>query len=403
MRYFFEAINQLGAVTIGEHEAESEAAVIEYLQKRQLIPISIKPATAIISRGRSLMMFDRINALDRISLVRNLAVTTKAGLSIMESLAILAQDTTKPLLKNILLQIANNMQNGQPLWQSFQYYKKHFPPFFVGMIRAAETSGKLDATLEELTQYLTGEYNLVRKIKSAMAYPLILLVASCGVIVILIGFVLPRIEETFKRSQVALPIFTKIMLAISHAMRYSILLDSLVIIAIVVAIFLIRRNDAIKEVIAKLLFKLPVVNDLLKKIVLVRFARTLGSLLSSGLLITEALKLAADSVGNIYYRNAILKVNDDIMRGLPLSKALASSGKLFPHFFVSLVTVGEKTGTLENILKTFADFYDEEVDYTLKSLTTFLEPILLLVMGLIIGFIVLSILLPIYQFVGKFI
>jgi type IV pilus assembly protein PilC len=192
MRFYFEATDKRGIPVIGKYDADTEADVSEYLQKRQLIPLIIRPEGSDFS-VKNLALFERVTALDRISLVRNLAATTKAGLGIIESLDILAQDAEKPLMKKILLEMKSNMQNGQPLWQSFLHYQRYFPPFFVGMIRAAESSGKLDATLDELTQYLSREYNLVKKVKSAMAYPMILFMGSVGVIIVLMVFVLPNL------------------------------------------------------------------------------------------------------------------------------------------------------------------------------------------------------------------
>jgi type II secretory pathway component PulF len=401
MRYYFEATDQQGVLQTGEYEAETESAVDDYLQKRHLIPVLIRPKTGSLLQG-DISLFSTINTMDRITLVRNLAATTKAGLSILESLDILAKDATKVIFKKVLSQIKSNMENGQALWQSFQYYKQYFPPFFVGMVRAAETSGKLDTTLDELSQYLSREYNLVKRIKSAMAYPFILLIASFVVTFILLGFVLPSMEKTFERSHISLPFYTRFMLAIGHGITYNFFLDFVVLLLVAAGVIMARRSTSIQNFLTRIYFHIPLVSELLKKVVLVKFARTLGSLLSSGALITESLQLAADAVGNEYYKRAILKVLVDVSRGVSLSKALASQGKLFPNFLISLVLVGEKTGTLENILKTFADFYDEEVDYTLRTLTTFLEPALLLVMGMIVGVIVLSILLPIYQYVGSF-
>jgi type IV pilus assembly protein PilC len=402
MRYYFESTDQNGKVTTGTYEADTEAEVSEHLQKRQLIPVLIRQETEAFLK-RDFALFERITPMDRIALVRNLAATTKAGLSILESLDILAKDATKPLLRKVLLQIKSNIQNGQALWQSFQYYQRYFPPFFVGMVRAAESSGKLDTTLTELAQYLTREYSLVKRVKSAMAYPMILLAASVGVTFVLLGFVMPAMEKTFERSHIVLPFYTKIMLAIGHGVAYNFFLDIFAAAVIVILVIAARRNLLLKTFFSRLLFHIPIVKELIKKIVLVKFARTLGSLLSSGALINESLRLAADAVGNEYYKAAMLKVSADVSRGVSLSKAMAVHDRLFPNFLISLVIVGEKTGTLENILKTFAEFYDEEVDYSLRALTTFLEPALLLVMGLIIGSIVFSILIPIYQFVGKFI
>jgi type IV pilus assembly protein PilC len=402
MRYYFEATDKRGAPTVGKYDADTEAEVAEHLQKRQLIPLIIRPEGGNFDI-KNLALFEKITAMDRISLVRNLAATTKAGLGIIEALDILAQDEEKPLLKKILLEIKSNMQNGQPLWQSFLHYQRYFPPFFIGMIRAAESSGKLDTTLEELTQYLSREYSLVKKVKSSMAYPMILFIGSIGVMVMLVVFVLPNLAKTFQRSNIVLPFYTRILLSFSNFISHNILADGLAIFIIIVAVFFIRRNATLKDLLSRLSFHIPVLRDVLKKIVLVRFTRSLGSLISSGALITDSLQLAADSVGSRYYRKAILKINADVIRGLPLSKALDGKDKLFPRFLVSLVMVGEKTGTLEHIFKTFSNFYDEEVENDLRTLTTFLEPVMLLFMGLLIGSIVFSVLMPIYQFVGKFI
>ena len=332
MHYYYEATDQRGELTTGQYEADTEADVSEFLQKRQLIPTLIRPQTTSLLNN-DLTIFSRITEMDRINLVRNLAATTKAGLSILESLDILARDTSKPLFRKIILQMKNNIQNGQALWQTFQYYHQYFPPFFIGMIRAAETSGKLDVTLDELAKYLSREYTLVKKVKSAMTYPTILLCASFVVTFILLGFVMPAMEKTFERANIVLPIYTKILLAIGHGISYNFFLDFFVVALLAIGIILARRSSAIQAFAARISFHIPLVSDLLKKIVLVKFARTLGSLLSSGALITESLRLAADSVGNEYYKRAILKVEEDISRGTSLSKALASYGKLFPTFY----------------------------------------------------------------------
>jgi len=402
MRYYFEATDQNGKAIVGNYEAESEAEVSDYLQKRQLIPIIIKQEAVAFLKG-DLTLFESITPMDRIALIRNLAATTKAGLNIMESLDILAKDATKSLLKKVLLQIKANIQNGQPLWQSFQSYQRYFPPFLIGMVRAGESSGKLDTTLDELAQYLSRDYSLVKKVKSAMTYPIILLIASFCMTIILLGFVMPSMEKTFERSHIVLPVYTRIMIALGHVISYNYFLDIFIAALITVFVIIASRNIQLKAIVSKILFHIPIIKDLIKKMVLVKLARTLGSLLSSGALITESLQLAADAVGNEYYKEALLKVSADVARGISLSKAIESCKHLFPNFLISLIIVGEKTGTLEGILKTFADFYDEEVDYSLQSLTTFIEPALLLVMGLVVGTIAFSIIMPIYQFVGKYI
>jgi type IV pilus assembly protein PilC len=404
MIYSYEASNSRGGTSQGQIEAASRTEAAELLQKKGLIPIVIEPHEE--GKGLSRLhgaIFQTVTPLDRIVLVRNLAATIKAGLSIIEALDILLEDSTKQIMRSILSQVRLGVQNGQPLWQSFANHKKAFPTFFIGMLKAAETSGQLDVTLTELNQYMTREYELVRKVKGALAYPFILLSASTGVVVLLLTFVLPRLERTFAQGGFELPLITRIVLQISRAFRYSITLDAFVVGLIFLFVMLLRRTSTGKRITATIMFRIPLINNLIKKIALVRITRTLGSLIASGGAIAEALKLSAESSGNENYRVAILDCKEQIIKGIPLSKALLHYPDLFPRFLTSLVVVGEKTGTLESILKTFADFYDEEVDHTLKTLTSLLEPILLLAMGVLIGGIALSILLPVYQFVGKFV
>lgn len=401
--YVYEATNKEGEIIRGEFEAVDKGQVVEYLERKNLIPVAIDEKGAVRkSGGLSFALFERITALDRIVFVRNLAASVRAGLSVVEALDILINDTDKNLMRNIMIQAKINLQNGQPLSATFSAYRKYFPVVFVGMIKAGEASGRLEHTLEELNHHLTREYGLIKKVKSALAYPVILMIASVGVIALLLIFILPRLIKTFKTSGVELPLVTKIMIKISEALTFSPILDVAVVFVSAWFFIYFRKTKIGRRLLLKIYFKLPIVSALMKKVALVRLTRTLGSLISAGLPITEALQLSADSASNDTYKNAILKSKEQIKSGTPLSKILEQYPKLFPRFLTSLILVGEKTGTLEHILKNFADFYDEDIDNTLKDLTTFLEPLLLLFMGLVIGAIAISILMPIYQLVGEF-
>lgn len=403
MIYNYEASDKAGAIIRGEFEAASKQHIIDYLLKKNLMPVLIQERGAITGGRRfSLVLFQRITPIDRIIFVRNLAASIKAGVSIIEALDILIVDASKNMMKEILTRAKLNLQNGQPLSATFAAQKKVFPPIFVGMIKAGEQSGELDNTLNELSRYLTKEYNLRKKVKSALAYPILLLVASTGVVALLLMFVLPRLAKTFKQSSASLPILTRILVRISEIVSYNFILDFIVIGGLAVFFSYFRKTSLGRRLFLKFFFKIPVTKELIRKVALVRFTRTLGSLISSGTSIIESLQLAAESIGNEMYKKAILKSVDQVKNGIPFSKALESRPDLFPHFLTSLIVVGERTGSMENILKTFADFYDNEVNHTLKTLTTFLEPILLLFMGAVIGTIALSILLPIYQLVSRF-
>lgn len=402
MLYKYEASDPEGLIERGEFEAANKAAVVEHLKKRNLIPVLIEEKKSKKFGNLALSSFGGITSMDTIVLVRNLAATIKSGLNIIESLDILITDATKRTMKNVLITAKTNLQNGKPLSSTFASFSGIFPMIFVGMLKAGEAAGNLDEALEELSRHLSREYNLSKKIKSALAYPVLLLAASIAVIALLLIFIMPRLAIAFKQSGTDLPAITKFIMGLSNVFVAYPVID-LAIAAFFVWFFVFFRKTVVgQKFFLWMLFKIPVANELVKKVALVRLTRTLGSLIKSGTSIIEAMNLAADAVGNFYYKSAVLGALKQMKSGVPLSKALNDYPDLFPKFLTSLIAVGERTGTLEHILKNFSDFYDEEIDNSLKDLTTFLEPILLLFMGLVIGTIALSILLPIYKLVSKF-
>ncbi len=404
-KYIYEASKPNGSIVKGEFESNSRDGVAHYLSTKDLLPLKIQAIgeeKGNLNNTLSLHLFERVTHLDRIIITRNLAATLKAGLNLVESLDILVDDTNNTLVKKILTEAKENLQNGQQLSQTFSRYPEYFPPYFIGMIRAGEGSGKLETTLLELSVYLNREFELVKKINSALAYPIILLFGSFGVVTLLIVFVLPKIEKMFAQTKISLPMITKVLLFISSILTYSILLDLGFIILLVGIILFLKKSIIGRKITTFVLMRLPISGDLLRKIALVRFTRTLGSMLASGSPIIRALEGAAESSGNIYYQESVKKSALDVSHGLTISASLSKDRNLFPKFLTSLIAVGERTGSLEYVLKTFSTFYDDEVDNTLKSLTTLLEPLLLLLMGGIIGSIALAILLPIFRLVSSF-
>ncbi len=213
---------------------------------------------------------------------------------------------------------------------------------------------------------------------------------------------MPKLSKSFTQNNIELPLLTRFLIDISQALSFSFLLDAVVVILLIVFIKYFKKTAVGKKIISYIMFNAPGFKKLIKKVMLVRFSRTLGSLISGSLSISESLNLTARAVGNERYEAAILKAGEDIKNGAPLSEALKDNPELFPNFLTSLMAVGEKTGTLGNVLKNFSDFYEEDVEGALKDLTTLLEPLLLLFMGLTVGLISLAILMPIYQMVGSF-
>jgi type II secretory pathway component PulF len=403
--YIYEAYDKENKIVHGEYDALSPKEVMDYLSSRFLTPVSIEPVSASKKSKNllSVQLFEHLSPIDIVFFVRNLATTTKAGLSIIESFDILIKDTNKKLVKKILEGVQSMLKNGQSMSTAFERYKDLFPPIFIGMIKAGEVSGQLDKTLNELARFLSKEYSLKSKVKAALTYPIILLVATFVVVFLMLIFVLPKLTQSFASSGVALPLITKIFLFISNVLTWSFIADGIVIAGIVYFFVYFSRTNIGKKFFSSVISHTPVASDLVKKVALVHFARTFGNLIGSGLSAVESLNIAAQSINNHTYTEAITKVIEDIKNGIPISQALAKYPKLFPSLLISLITVGERTGSLEEILVTFSDFYEEEVDNTLKQLTAVLEPVLLLVMGVMIGAIALSIILPIYQLVGHFV
>ncbi len=400
--FLYEAYDKSGAPVRGEFEAKNKDEVVAYLMKRGLTPASVNPLAGGGKLSLSFSFFERVTSVDVLFLIRNLATALKAGLSVVESLDILIADSTKGVIKRMLQGVMSTIKNGEPLSRSFIPYRDVFPVAFIGMLRAGEISGNLDQTLDSLSLYLRKEYSLRQRVKSALIYPIVLLLASIGVVVLLLVGVLPRLSGSFVQNDVNLPLLTKIFLAASNVLTYSLTLDMLIVAALIAGGITLHRTPGGRKFVATIFAHMPVAKDVVQKVALVRFTRTFGNLINGGISALEALDISADSVGNAVYAAALRDAAEEIKNGSPLSRALGRHPELFPNILRSLVSVGERTGSLGNILIALADFYDEEVENKLKDLTAIIEPALLLVMGLVVGAIALSILMPIYQLVGNF-
>ncbi|MFZ4631692.1 MAG: type II secretion system F family protein [Patescibacteria group bacterium] len=402
--FIYEAINEEGRIVVSEINSLNKEEVISVLNQKHLTPIRIelKSDSAKFKGLGSTVLFERFTELDKIIMIRNLGATIKAGLTLSEALEIMVVDSNKKIVKDFLLEAQQSVLNGQSLSSVFEKHNNNFSPIFSGMIRAGEGSGMLDKSLEELNHHLNREYNLIKKVKAALTYPLILVVASIAIVIVMLVFVLPNLSKSFAQNNIELPLLTKILIQISNALSYSFLLDIFIVAGLVYFFMYFKKTKVGKNVISYLMFNIPVFKKLIKKIMLVRFSRTLGSLISGSLSISESLSLTAKAVGNDKYEEAILGASADIKNGISLSESLKNREELFPNFLTSLIAVGEKTGTLGKVLENFSDFYEEDVSAALTDLTTLLEPLLLLFMGLTVGLIAIAILMPIYSMVGSF-
>ncbi len=404
MRFTFQATDQVGEIIRGEMDAPDKDFVFNALTKRGLTPIVIKPMTSgggLLKKGGRIEL-GKLSALDKILLVKRLAAVLRAGIPVVESIEIIGSDTKPGRLRNILISLKASLERGETLAAGFTEFPKEFSSVFIGLIKAGENSGSLDKNLETLASYLKRDYEVKRNLKSAMFYPTILLTTSIIIVVIMVVFVLPRITKAFETSGIPLPFITRMFLTVSSIVSGNPIAVIGTFFAAVIGFFLFMRSAPGKRIVSVLSMRLPVISGVIKQLALSRFADILSSLLSSGLAAIEALEITAKSIGNLTYEREIEKAKENVKRGIPIGESLKGKPNLFPNVLVSMVTIGEKSGTLDETLKTLGEFYQEEVDRLIKNALTLIEPLMLLVMGGVVAFIAISILLPIYQLIGAF-
>lgn len=400
MRFNYEATSADGRSEKGIREAEDAEAVATWLKGKGLAPLRIVQESKK-EGGLSISIGTRITTAEKIFLLKYLSTMLHAGLHVAESVDILLSEATKPFMKKLLQEAKANIERGLPLSVVFKSYPKYFSPIFTGVIEAGEASGTLEKSLDQLLVQITKEYDLNRKVMSAMAYPAILLGASVLIISLLVTLVLPRLGKMFASLNVQMPAPTRALMAVSDIVTAYPPLTLLVLSALVVGVVLLIKSRGGKTILATLSLKTPVLRTVVQRVILARMLRILGTLLESGLSIIDAVKLAAVSVGHASYRVVLEKAIGDIERGVGLSNTLEEYPKLFPRIVTSMMAIGEQTGSLTDLLHNLSAFYEEETDQALKSLLSALEPALLAFMGLMVGGVAISILLPIYKLVGS--
>jgi type II secretory pathway component PulF len=397
--FAYTAARKDGSLVTGELETADRAAVAEYLRRQNLLVVAVREAgrsEAALQRA----LFSRFSALDRILLTKHLATILAAGLSLQEAVDILIEDASRPAVRRLLTEIRFNLQSGQPLSATLSAHPRYFSSVFVSLVRAGESSGTLEGALERLSVELRKEYELKRRVRAAMVYPLVLLIGSLAVVALLLTVVLPRLSRFFAETSYQLPAITRLLLAASAVLTARPLVTALTAALVVGALWVGFTTRTGRTLLARAGAHLPLTARLIARVNVTRFTGTLGTLLAAGLDLLTSLRITAAAVNDQRYRRALAAVEREVGRGVALTNALRQHPALFPSLVVSMVGVGEKTGTLDGVLGTLAGFYEEEVDDALKTLVSLLEPLLLVVMGVVVGSIALAIILPIYQSVS---
>jgi len=337
-----------------------------------------------------------VSSKDLVIFSRQLATLVSAGVPIVQGLNILTDQIQSPVFKRIIEAIRSDIESGIAIADAMKKHPKAFSELYVSMIRAGETGGVLDAILERLSAYLESAEELRGKVKGAMVYPIVVSGVAATVTLFLLVFVIPTFKSVFASFGSELPYATTILLAISDFLRHNFMYLVLVPIGAYIAGIKWYKTERGVTFVDGRLIRLPVIGDLLKKVAVAKFTRTLGTLIKSGVPILQALDTVAKTAGNKVVEGAIMKARESIREGEKIADPLKLSG-VFPPMVIQMISVGEETGNLEIMLTKIADFYDQEVETAVKAMTSLIEPVIICVMGVVIGSIVICMFLPIFQ------
>ena len=396
--YLWKGTNKKGVAQKGEIEAASEDAVRNSLLRQKITPTKIKPKPKDLFENVAFMQ-PKVKQDDVIMFCRQFSTMIDAGLPIIQCLDILHNQQENPTFKKILKDIKDSVESGQTLAEALKKYPKQFDDLFVNMVAAGEAGGILDTILQRLSAYMEKAAKLKAQVKGAMTYPAITMVVAVIVVSVIMVFVIPVFEKMFADFGGALPAPTQIVVNMSQFVRSKILY---MIVAGVLFIFAFKRFVSTKKgraIVDDLSLKLPIFGPLLRRVAVAKFTRTMGTMLSSGVSILDALDIVAKTAGNTTVEKAIYGTRSGIAEGRTMSDPLSESG-VFPPMVCQMISVGESTGALDAMLGKIADFYDEEVDQAVENLTSAIEPVMMVFMGVVIGGLVVSMYLPIFKMAG---
>ncbi|HTL39258.1 MAG TPA: type II secretion system F family protein [Methylomirabilota bacterium] len=375
----------------------NQRTVVDALRAQGLIPVSIRIASAGLNWKASFDFIHKIKLLDKITFIKNLSVMIKAGLPLSRALKVIAVQTPNPKFAKVVADISRMVEGGTALADSLAKYPDVFSAIFVSMVRVGEVSGNLDQNLTYLAEQMQRDYDLMSKAKGSLTYPIIVMGALVIVGFLMFTFVLPKLTATFTEANVALPLTTRVVIFVVNIFAHYGILVMLGFIGLIFGFIVWRRSDMGRTVLHKVILYTPVISTIVIKINLARFVRVFASLIRSGMSIVEALEVSSHVVGNIYYQRVIADAGSKVKMGAPLTSAFKKEPKLFSNLVIQMMEVGEESGTTEAVLTEVANFYESEVDQTMKNLSSILEPVMMMVIGVVVGFLALALITPIYS------
>jgi type IV pilus assembly protein PilC len=397
--YAYTARGSDGKTVNGSLEAKDEQFLGSLLRIRGLALITSRLQEHKAGKKKFAFNFSLggVPAVQKIFFLQNLQVMVRTGFSITHALDTLALQTENKVFKRVIEEISHDVQAGTTLSNAMAKHPKVFSDLFVNMIAAGEVSGKLDEVLMRLTVQIKKEHQLISKIKGALTYPVIVVVAMVGIGIVMMVAVIPKLLTVFDSAGVTLPLPTRILIFLSNFLQHNLILTGFVVAAFIVAFRYAVKTTKGRHVWHTFLLKMPIIGPILKKINLAKFTRNLSSLMKTDIPIVQTFQIIAKTIGNVIYRESMQKTAEELKKGASIAKTMEKFHFLFPPVVTQMISVGEESGTLDTISEEIANFYEEDVDQVMANLTSILEPILILILGVGVAALVVAVILPIYS------
>jgi type IV pilus assembly protein PilC len=397
----YQAKNYEGLSIKGTIEAASESAAMEILAEKKLLPIALKLKSEHGDLFAKLSFLNKISAKDLVLFSRQLSVMKSANLPLVQSLRILEKQTVNPKLKLAIAEIADEVDGGARLSQAMASFPEIFSNFFISVIKSGETSGRLDEILNYLADQQEKDYDLMSKIKGAMIYPAFIVGGLVVVGIVMMIYVVPKLTDIMQETGGELPLTTRLLIGISYFLsHYWYVLGILAMLAVVALRFYLRTPQG------KLFFdiakiRLPIFGKLFQRIYLVRFTRSMSTLLAGGVTLVESLKVTGEIVGNAVYQDLVERTTKEVEDGNPVSSVFMQS-KEVPVMISHMMSIGEQTGHLDGVLERLTNFYAREIDNLVTNLVSLIEPLIMVVLGVAVGMMVAAIIMPMYNMASSF-
>ena len=392
-RFKYSALTPEGRPLVGVVKGSSVDGVTASLAQQGMEVRLVRP------EGRNVLHFEltprKVKPVELANFSRQMAAFVSSGLPLIDALAIIAEETPSKTLRKVVGEVSDSLRFGESFARAMAAHADAFPPFYMAVLQSAEATGELDVVLRQLSKYVERDMEAKRKIRSALAYPSVVMVMAFVTVAVITGFVLPRFKTFFESFDAKLPLPTRMLLAFTNFLTDWWVVMVLVVVAAVVAFAAALRTGKGRWYRDRLLLRLPVLGDVVRFTVVERFCRVLTSMLEAGVPIPEALRLASAGTNNLVYQRALEVARKEMLEGDGIARPIART-KLFPQTVTSMMRVGEETGTLDEQLEAMASYYENELQYKLKKLTTLFEPMAVILVGIFVGFVAIALVSAMY-------